>query len=220
MAIFATKQLAAAAANNIALSQSPGAGAIVLNGSTVVAGVAVLDTQRRVIFTSGGNDSGINFTLSGTDDSGQKIGEVIAGANAGAATSVLDYKTVNLPTHTGSVAGTLTIGTSSIGATPWFELHWPQSGPFNLEAAGIVAAGKTVNWGVQYTYDPPYGPPNLQPSAGIPAVPQPFSHPTLIGQVGSLDGPINNAIAAVRGIVNSGTDPVRFVFTQSGVLGV
>src|SRR5580704_10734052 len=89
-----TQSLATASANNVALSQSPGAGAITLNGSTVSGGVATLDIQRRVIITSGGNDTGINFTVTGTNSAGFPISDTFAGANVGAAQSNLDFLTV------------------------------------------------------------------------------------------------------------------------------
>jgi hypothetical protein len=299
-----TKQLAAAAANNIAQSQSPGAGAIILNGTTsnrvsttttagtaagilgvssvlflatvtgvvagstitdttaaaipsgttvigvdatnskvilsqpvggpgvgngdtiVIGGVATLDTQRRVIITSGGTDTGISFTINGTSDNGTPISDTITGGTATlAAISNLDFKTVSSVTHTGTVAGTLQVGTTNgstgIGtglspgpeaSTPWFGVNW-HAQPFNVELAGIVLAGVTVNWGWQYTYDDPNNLP-----AGI-SFPQPFNHPTLNAQSGSLDGAINDPVAAIRLVVNSGTGAVRGTWMEAGLSG-
>jgi hypothetical protein len=281
-----TKALAAASADNIAASQSPGAGAILLNGSTsnrlsttttaataagltvlsmtsvtglvqgqpvsdstaptaiasgttilgvdatnskvilsqpvggpgvgsgdtiVFAGTATLDTQRRVIVTSGGNDTGINFTVNGNSDNGTAISDTFAGASGAAAQSNLDFKTVTSVTHTGSVAGTVTVGTNTVGSTPWMPLNW-HAQPFNVELSGQVTSG-SANWGWQYTYQDP----NNLPAAV--AFPQPFNHPTLNGQTGSADGPINDPVAAIRLIVNSGTGTVLGTWQEAGLSG-
>jgi hypothetical protein len=301
-----TKTLAAASANNIALSQSPGAGAILINGSSsnrvsttttaatapgvqyasnilalttvagivvgsaitdstaavippgttvigvdtvnskvilsqpvggagvgsgdtiVIGGIATLDTARRVIITSGGTDSGITFTINGTSASGAPISDTIAGGTATlAAISNLDFLTVTGVSHTGSVASTVSVGTTSgstglgtglspgpVASTPWFAINW-HAQPINIELAGIVAAGTTINWSWQYTYDDP----NNLPS-GV-AFPQPFNHPTLNNQTGSLDGAINDPVAAVRLTINSATLPasMRATWMEAGISG-
>ena len=178
----------------------------------VTPAIAKLDTQRRLLFTPGGSDAGVSYVVAGADDSGTLIGESVAGVASGTVATLLDYAQVFSIKGTGSVANGITVGTNGVGASPWFELHWPAE-PFNVEVGGTVVAGKTVNWGWQYTYDNPWKMPAGQ------TIPQPFNHPTVNGQAsGSLDGPINNGVAAVRLIVNSGTDAVRGWITQSGVL--
>lgn len=148
---------AAASATNIAASQSPGAGAIVLNGTTVSGGVATLDVARRVVLTSGGNDAGLTFTISGTNWSGSAISESLAGGNASAVISVLDYKTVSSVTHTGSVATTLTIGTSAAtfaASSPWVRLDDYGFGPVSF-AVDVTTAGGTIAYTVDQSDDDP-----------------------------------------------------------------
>src|ERR1700691_2559563 len=68
--------LASASANNIALSQTPGAaGALTLNGSTVTGAVATLDNPRRVLITTA--DTTHTFTVTGTTPTGATISEVV-----------------------------------------------------------------------------------------------------------------------------------------------
>ena len=70
--------LAAASANNIALSQTPGgAGALTLNGSLVVGGVAILDVPRQVRITTTADETAKTFTIKGTDWAGSPISEVM-----------------------------------------------------------------------------------------------------------------------------------------------
>jgi len=200
--------------SKVILSQPVG-GAGVGNGDTIViGGVATLDTGRRIIVTSGGVDTGITFTIFGTAENGTPIQETVTGASgAASAQTNQDFKTVTAVTHTGSVAGTVTVGTNTVGSTPWFPLN-THAQPFNVELAGIVLSGVTVNWTWQYTYDDP----NAQ--AGSATYPQAFNHPTLNNQANvSLDGSINDPVAAIRLVVNSGTGSVRGDWIESGISG-
>ena len=78
---------AAASANNISTVASPGAGAILINGSAVVGGVAILDAARRVLITSGSSDTGITFTVTGTNFAGNPLTETITGGATTASTT-------------------------------------------------------------------------------------------------------------------------------------
>jgi|SRR5262245_5284494 len=214
------KTLAAASATNIAASQSPGAGVITLNGSAVVNGVAVLDTQRRVLITTGGNDSGITYTIFGTNDAGMPISETIPGPNATTGATTLDFKTVTSVTHTGSVAGTVTVGTNGVGSTPWWMTDTDGVIPMNF-GIGVTVSG-TINYDVEYTYDDPN---------------EPFSGPVVVvdqygrsirgvtvwdiaaftAQTGNKDGSVLSPVKAFRLTVNSGTGEARMIITPAGL---
>src|SRR5579864_4719534 len=120
-----TKSLAAASANNIATSQTiSGASAVTLNGSTVSGGVATLDTARRVLISSGGNDSSITFTVTGTQWDGQTISQTVTGSNGGTVATNLDFLTVTKIVTSGSTASTITVGTNTVGDTPWVRIDY------------------------------------------------------------------------------------------------
>ncbi len=205
----AADSLSATAAN---LGGTGSGFAVAVATGGVTTKVATLDTQRRVIITSGGNDTAINFTVVGTNDAGVAISDTFAGASGGAAQSRLDFKTVTAVTHTGSVASTVTVGTNGVGSTPWVGLNW-HGQPFNVSVAGIVLAGATVNYSFEYTYDDP----NNLPS-GV-SVPYTFIHPVVFNAAASADGATNDPVAAMRMTVNSGTDLVRGTVTQAGISG-
>jgi hypothetical protein len=151
------------AANNIAASQSPGAGAIVLVSSSgagitinttitradtgaAVTGLLAIDgamtplgfgqdgtvslwdpskaISRAIRYVSGGNDTGITFTCNGYDLYGYPISETTTGANAATATGTKAFKYISTITHTGSVAGTLTIGTTDVFGLPLRSDVW------------------------------------------------------------------------------------------------
>ena len=73
---------------------------------------------RCVSLTSGGNDSGINFTVNGYDIYGYPMTQTLAGGNAGAVSTTKAFKFITSVTHTGSVAGTLSIGTLDLFGLP------------------------------------------------------------------------------------------------------
>lgn len=73
---------------------------------------------RNVRITSGGNDTGITFTVSGYDVYGYPQTETITGASGGVASGKKAFKWVTGVTHTGSVASTVTIGTGDVYGFP------------------------------------------------------------------------------------------------------
>lgn len=104
--------------------------------------------SRNVRLTSGGNDSGITFTVSGYDVYGFPMSETITGANAGVASGKKAFKYISGVTHTGSVAGTLTIGTGDVyglglRATDFFytDIYW--NGAFITASTGFTVADIT-----------------------------------------------------------------------------
>lgn len=113
-------------AANIAASQSPAAGAIVLTAGTGVTAVVdafgttryTLDVPRAIRYVSGSNDSGITFTATGYDFYGQSQTETVTGANAGTATGKKAFSSITGVVASGSVAGTLTIGTTDVLGLP------------------------------------------------------------------------------------------------------
>lgn len=198
----------AAAANNIAQSQSPGAGAITLNGSLVTGGVAVLDAARRVLLTSGSSDTGITFTVVGTNRNGNAMTETVTGG-ATTASTTQDFKTVSSVTHSGSVAGTLTIGTSGIGSSQWVAVDNAEN-PVNV-GIGVVISG-TINFTVEYTYDNV----NAPFTGTFPTV---FPITALTSKAVNTDGSLLTPAFAVRVTQNSFTNPgnLKMIVIQSGL---
>lgn len=116
--------------------------------STVTVGTtqfAILDTARRVIFTSSGNDSGLTFTIIGRDWLGNRLTETVTGGNATAVQTVLDYAAVTQVKTSGATAGTVSVGTNGVASSPWIYLDtW---------AVGTVSGQTVVNGTVNYTVE-------------------------------------------------------------------
>ena len=215
--VFTKSLVTVADADNICASQSPGAGAILINGPEVVAGVATIDAVtatngaigRRVIITSGGNDLGITFTVTGTNASGNIVSDTFAGASGGAAQSNLDFVTVTGITASGSVATTLTAGTNGVGSSEWQTWNFMGKSPQNLGYAVELVSG-AVNYTVQYTYDDP----NNLPS-GV-AFPLAFNT-ILLAQTATADSTLTTPLIATRVLINSGTGVIRVRAVQAGI---
>lgn len=163
----------ALAANNLSVSASPGAGVIVLAAGTGVTAVVdptgttryTLDVPRAIRLVSGSDDSGITYTVSGYDFYGQPQTQTLAGAAIGTVTTTKTWQSITGITHTGSVAGTLTVGTTDVFGLPavisdaayilqvkWNETLAADAGTFVAADATTPATAATGD--VRGTYTP------------------------------------------------------------------
>ncbi len=204
--------LAAASANNIALSQTPaGAGAMTLNGSLVTAGVAVLDNPRRVLITTA--DTTTKFTINGLTTTGTLLTETFLVAS-GATYSQLDYAKVTSITVNQGTTAAVTVGTNGVASTPWVRFDDYAPAPASIQC---VVTG-TVNYTVQQTLDDPN-------SATNPVLPSAVtwvatSDTAAVGATGSVQTNYAFAPTFARVLLNSSTSPgmVTATFLQSGAV--
>lgn len=220
-----TKSLTAANATNILTPTTLGAaGNFTLNGTTVSGGVATLDSQRRVLLTFAANETGHNFTITGTNDSGAPVSEVIAGTTAGTVVSVNDYKTVTSIAASAATTGNVSAGTNNtaagtIGSSPW-QLANQGATPIDIEFVCYFAAGTCQ---IEYTLDPiqnifgggsgllggiagPGGP--ILPAPNLAGA-QPMPNGQMVG--------LNVPVTAFRLSVLSGTGPFTLQWIESGI---
>lgn len=201
--------LAAASANNIALSQTPaGAGAMTLNGSLVTAGIATLDNPRRVLITTA--DTTTKFTITGTTPTGAVLTETFL-VTGGATYSQLDYKTVTSITVNQGTTAAVTVGTNGIASTPWVRFDDYAPAPVSIQCT----VSGTVNYTVQQTMDDPN-------SATNPVVPSAVtwvatSDTAAVGATGTVQTNYGYVPVFARVLLNSGTGTVTATFLQSGV---
>ena len=129
-------------ANAIAEDQTTGAAAtLTLDGALVTSGVAILtqirspagfrrprsnDIAMQVTIEGSGDNSGVSFTLTGTDADSKAIIETIQGGNTVAVTTLLFFKTVSEITVNGAITGNVEVG-------------W-------LRASGAVTSSIYYNW--------------------------------------------------------------------------
>jgi hypothetical protein len=186
------------------------------SGATSASGVTVgtmppvaLDTGRNVIFTSGGNDSGINITVTGYDWSGFPISETLAGGNTAAASTVLDYKVVTGASVSGATASTIEIGTNGVAGSPWLQLDTWAHGSVEIQCD----VTGTVNYTVESTNDDPNSYQNPVPRAQVTwdSAAVNLSDKTEEEMTGLTWAP-----AYLRVVLNSGSGSVQLTAVQHG----
>lgn len=215
-----TKSLATADDNGIAESQSlAGAGALTLNGALVAAGVAILGSQRRVIITSAADDSGLTWTVIGTDDTDNPLKDQFAGADTAAAQSNLDFATVTQVTGSAATAGNVIAGTNGVGSSPWKMFADTIQTP-NIAFDFELLSG-SANVSIQYTQEAFLVDP-AQPQSSValgPASPNPVAHdfPNLSDMAASYQDSVTFVFRAWRVIINSGTGSIRVTGRQAGL---
>lgn len=200
-----TKSLIAGNATVIAAAQAvAGAGNLTLASATVT-----LDSARQVLITSAGNDSGITFTVYGTNEGGNAIQETVTGANASTVATGQSFLTVTRVAASAAAAGNVSVGTNTVGASAWdvLNVHSPN---FEVGFSAIVTG--TINYTVQHTYDDPNG-------LAVGAYPTPFNNAAASAQTASIDGAYTTPVMAIRIQINSGTGSVKFSRVQTDISG-
>lgn len=137
-------------ADGISASQSPGAGAILINGALASGGSVTLGAAQLIRLTSGGDDSGITFTFTGTDSDGRAQTETVAGTNASNSDTTKYFKTITGVTHTGSVATTIVVGNliTSVSNTVRPNMNVP----ITAIGIGVTLVSGTATYKVQHSY--------------------------------------------------------------------
>lgn len=201
--------LTAQSANNIALSQTPGAaGALTLNGSLVSGGVAVIGNPQRITITT--TDNTHSFTIVGATPTGSLLTESVTG-NGTSVTSALDYATVSGITISGAASAAVTVGTSGTGATPWVRLDEWASAQVGIQCN----ATGTVNYTVQSTDDDPNSPTD-------PVIPSAVkwintNDTNAVNATGNVQTNYLFAPTFVRALLNSGSGSVAMKVIQYNV---
>lgn len=200
--------LAAADDDGISVSQAVAvAGNLTITGALATGGVATITSvgaARQVIITSGGNDTGVTFTIYGLDAGYSPQTDAVTGANAGIATSAKYFRTVTRIAASAAVATVVKAGTNGIGVTAWANLNI-HAQPCNTSFRCLVTG--TVNYTLQYTYD------DLSSISDI------LSDAVILAVTASQEASYTYPITAGRVLLNSGTGTVKMTAIQAGITG-
>ncbi len=126
--------------DGIAVSQvMSGSGDVVFNGE--LCGL----TARHITIEGSGDNSGISFTIEGTDRHGNALSEAVTGSNAGTATSAKNFRTITSIRASAAVTGNVEIGSADSMDCPPIPLERFDSGiTFAIEHSSD--ANLTHNW--------------------------------------------------------------------------
>ena len=137
---FITADTQALDADGISAAASVGNNAALTIGGALASGGAVsLDSGRVVTILSAGDDSGISFTVTGTDVNGDAQTESITGANAGTATGSKYFKTISGISAVGNPAGNVSAGINNSAADVVF------AGRARLQGLNLVCSATAGN---------------------------------------------------------------------------
>lgn len=184
----------------IAVSAASAAAVTVGTNGTVTA-----DKPRQVIFTSGGNDTGITFTIYGTDWNDDYLSQAVTGASGGVATSSMNFKTISQIVTSGAVATTLTVGTNGVAASRPIFLDQYGFAPTSLQ----VTVSGTCNFTVMQSMDNP----NDIGYANVTWVNHPDS--ALAAATATAQGNYAYIPNITRIVLNSGTGTVVYTVLQA-----
>ena len=211
--IVSVGPLAAASANNIALSQTTaGAANLTLNGSLVSNGVATLDTPRRILVTNVGNDSAVVFTVYGTTYGGASVSEALQGTSGSTVASTIDFATVTrVATSAATSVSGVTVGTNGVAGSRWIRFDsWASPNVvFQVDVSG------TANYTIQTTMDDPNDP--VSPTAIGSVTWFSSTDANVVGASASKQSSFTNAFTYTRILLNSGSGTVTGTFAQFGV---
>jgi len=128
--------VAAAVGNNAAL---------VIGGALASGGAVTFDHPRNVTILSAADDSGISFTVVGTDELGAAATESITGANTDTAVGAQIFATIASITAVGDPAGNVTAGSGTTVAVTMFAGRMRLKGMYavNTGTAGTITFRET-----------------------------------------------------------------------------
>ena len=113
---------------------------LVLGGALASGGSVTFDEPRNITILSAGDDSGISFTVTGTDETASSATESITGANAGTATGSAYFTTITQIAAVGDPAGNVSAGSGTSIAAPMFRGRMRLRGLYavNTGTAGTI----------------------------------------------------------------------------------
>jgi len=169
---------------------------------------ATFDQPRRLLLTFSADETGTDFTVIGTDASGNVISEVIGGS-ATTALSALDYATITSISTSATASGAIIAGTTDVASSAWVRFDdWAP----NYISIQNVASG-TVNYTIEYTLNDPNSPWNPVLESSVTWVAS--DDPDVVGATGNSTSNFIFAPAYARVKLNSGDGSVNATFLQS-----
>ncbi len=141
--------------NGISVAQTPVAsGNLTITGDLATGGVATFDIARHVSITSDGNDSGVTFTITGTDRNGDALTESITGPGSTTVNGNRNFLTVTQVAIDGAGTGNIEVGSADELETKWYPADTYKSQHFSYSIQ--VSSGASLTHKLEFTLDDVY----------------------------------------------------------------
>jgi len=140
--------------NGISVAQSKaGAGYLTITGALASGGVATFSTPAHVSVYAAGNNSGVTFTITGTDRRGLALTEDITGPNATTAKGTKNFATITSVYVSAATTGDVEVGSADQLESAWFPVDYNVSG-YNINVEESSTAN--MNYTTQHTFVNPF----------------------------------------------------------------
>jgi len=198
---FTTPAFPAADADFLASSQTPSmAGPLTLNA-------VVISVPAYVTIKSVADETGKNFTVTGTRPGGGTQSVTLAGGNNATVTTSLTFETVTSVTVSAATAGAIEVGLAQSGYGDWIPLEIYSR---NQVTTISVTVSGTINYTIQYTNEDPFNRSITQQAVDHPEA-------NLVAETTDKTGFTQTLMRAVRWVVNSGSGTARITITQQSI---
>ena len=168
----------------------------------------IADIPRVVGISSGSNETGVTFTITGRNHLGDVVTEDVTGPNATTANSTTLFRAITSIAISGAATGAITVGTTGEVNTPWIPLNLHQT-PFNVGMTIELADSPTVTYNVQHTLD------DVQ---DLSVTPTALNHEDLNSKTTTDDGNYAFPIRAMRlNMTGFTAGTVQFGYAQAGL---
>lgn len=187
-----------------------GAGSLTLDGALVqnLEGTDFVlpvtgDGGAQILITSAGNDSGINFTITGENENGLPITDTVVGPNAATETSSQYFSKITDIETDGASAGNVKIGTNGVAATPAFiptseNVEWKAS--ISLDITG------TIDVTVKHSMSQQFAETGVTDLRAMKWHDHDAASSPLVNVTADATGTYEYPVSAIQGVVNSSND--------------
>lgn len=166
-----------------------GAGNFTLGGDLASGGTVTFTQPQHVTLYAAGNNSGVTFTVTGTDRYGNAMTESITGPNATTVTGTKNFATVTQVASGAATTGDVEVGVDGTCESQWYVLNY-RGGDFNV-GIGCELSG-TATYTVQHTFDNVFASGFVEDDATL------YTHSSLSGETSNQDGNYTNPPVACR----------------------
>lgn len=195
-----TPSFGSAVTDSVAVAQT----LAVAGDLTLVSSTVTLNPPCYVTITSVSDETGVNFTVTGTGPSGQTQSETLAGGNAGTVTTTLTFATVTSIAADDATSDDVEAGNADGGYSAWMplDIYTP-----NQVTSISASVNGTVDYSIEYTNEDPFD---------NSFVHQAVAHPDSTFTTCAVDHTAftTTLMRAVRYVINSGDGTIRLTITQ------
>lgn len=168
-----------------------GAGNLTIGGALASGGSVTFTQAQHVTIYAAGDESGVTFTVTGTDRYGAALTEDITGPNATTVVSTANFQTVTQVAGDGATSGDVEVGVDGTCESQWYVLNY-RGADSSVAIGCVLGASANLTYAVQHTYSDIFAAGFQEPDATA------FTHSTLTGETTDQDGVYDNLPRACR----------------------